>query len=235
MENPNSTPNGAVPAGRVQDEECSNCGTKKAWVLHNVRYRANLRRLCTSCVLRLHPSSFCPLCFLSHPDLNSQNALVSCSKCPSLSHPDLNSQNALVSCSKCPSLSHPDCLPPYAAFSPSPFLCPPCSSANPNTFSFFQLDDRHRSLDKRLAAVLLCAATIAASSMSKAVAVARAEAERRVREAANARKRAREALDRFVILSSSAKAVRADVSGSSNGGKQASKNNEKPNGLKGKE
>ncbi|XP_004304929.1 PREDICTED: uncharacterized protein LOC101298152 [Fragaria vesca subsp. vesca] len=215
MENPNSTPNGAVPAGRVQDEECSNCGTKKAWVLHNVRYRANLRRLCTSCVLRLHPSSFCPLCFLSHPDLNSQNALVSCSKCPSL--------------------SHPDCLPPYAAFSPSPFLCPPCSSANPNTFSFFQLDDRHRSLDKRLAAVLLCAATIAASSMSKAVAVARAEAERRVREAANARKRAREALDRFVILSSSAKAVRADVSGSSNGGKQASKNNEKPNGLKGKE
>ncbi|KAL6139100.1 hypothetical protein ACLB2K_064377 [Fragaria x ananassa] len=194
MENPNSTPNGRVP-----DEECSNCGTKKAWVLHNVRFRANLRRLCTSCVLRLHPSSFCPLCFLSHPDLNSQNALVPCSKCPSL--------------------SHPDCLPP----SPSPFLCPPCSSANPNTFSFFQLDDRNRSLDKRLAAVLLCAATIASASMSKAVAVARSEAERRVREAANARKRAREALDRFVILSSSAKA--ADVSGSS-------KNNEKPNGLK---
>ncbi|KAL6132845.1 hypothetical protein ACLB2K_065084 [Fragaria x ananassa] len=202
MENPNSTPN-----GRVQDEECSNCGTKKAWVLHNVRFRANLRRLCTSCVLRLHPSSFCPLCFLSHPDLNSQNALVPCSKCPSL--------------------SHPDCLPPYAAFSPSPFLCPPCSSSNPNTFSFFQLDDRNRSLDKRLAAVLLCAATIASASMSKAVAVACAEAERRVREAANARKRAREALDRFVILSS---AKAADVSGSSNGGKQASKNNEKPNG-----
>ncbi|KAM5560898.1 hypothetical protein ABKV19_021833 [Rosa sericea] len=196
---------GGGAAGGVV-EACSNCGTKKGWVLHNVRYRATLRRLCTSCVLRLHPASFCPICFL-YQDHNN------------------NSQNApppnLVSCSKCPSLSHSDCLPPYAAFSPSPFLCPPCASANPK-FSFFELDDRNKVLDKRLAAVLLCAASIAASSMSKAVAISRAEAERRVREAALARKRAREALDRFVLLSSVQ--PRPVVSGSSNGGKEPSKN-----------
>ncbi|XP_062004448.1 uncharacterized protein LOC133721753 [Rosa rugosa] len=198
---------GAAGGGVVVVEECSNCGTKKGWVLHNVRYRATLRRLCTSCVLRLHPASFCPICFLfqDHNHNNSQNA------------PPPN----LVSCSKCPSLSHSDCLPPYAAFSPSPFLCPPCASANPK-FSFFELDDRNRVLDKRLAAVLLCAASIAASSMSKAVANSRAEAERRVREAALARKRAREALDRFVLISSVQ--PRPEVSGSSNGGKEPSKN-----------
>ncbi|PRQ42508.1 putative chromatin regulator PHD family [Rosa chinensis] len=217
---PASAAGGGAAGGGVV-EECSNCGTKKGWVLHNVRYRATLRRLCTSCVLRLHPASFCPICFLFQDHSNSQNA------------PPPN----LVSCSKCPSLSHSDCLPPYAAFSPSPFLCPPCASANPK-FSFFELDDRNKVLDKRLAAVLLCAASIAASSMSKAAAISRAEAERRVREAASARKRAREALDRFVLLSSgssfqpgpvvkaaaAAAAHATEVSGSSNGGKEPSKN-----------
>ncbi|XP_050382962.1 uncharacterized protein LOC126799743 [Argentina anserina] len=213
--NPNSnnpTPNGTVvapPGSAARGEECSNCGTKKGWILHNVRYRAVLRRLCTSCVLRLHPGSFCPFCFLFHQ--NPQNA------------PNL------VSCSKCPSLSHPDCLPPYAAFSPSPFLCPPCSSSSAPNFSFFRLDTNNNTLDKRLAAVLLCAATIAANSMSKAVAFARAEADRKVREAAAARKRAREALDRFVILSAAAAQPRpaADqVSGSSNGAPTALSNKE---------
>ena len=40
--------------------------------------------------------------------------------------------------------------------------------------------------------------------MSKAAAIARLEAEKKVKEAAAARKRAREALDRFVVLSSTA-------------------------------
>lgn len=52
-----------------------------------------------------------------------------------------------------------------------------------------------KAIDKRAALMLLCAAKIAAASMSKAMVVARAEAERRVREAAMSRKRAREALE----------------------------------------
>ncbi|KAK9920077.1 hypothetical protein M0R45_028640 [Rubus argutus] len=202
MKNPNSdetTPNsnhkgngtvvapGSVSAGGGGViEECSNCGTKKGWVLHNVRHRATLRRFCTSCVLRLHPAYFCPFCFVFR-DHNSQNTPP---------------PNLLVSCSKCPSLSHGDCLPRPSAS--AAFLCPPCASGNPN-YSFFQLDDHNKVLDKRLAAVLLCAANISAASMSKAVVTSRAEAEKRVREAAFARKRAREALDRLVLLSSRGK------------------------------
>lgn len=50
------------------------------------------------------------------------------------------------------------------------------------------------------ARVLLAAARIAASSMGKAAVVARAEAERRAKEAAFTRKRAREALEHVAYL-----------------------------------
>lgn len=55
-------------------------------------------------------------------------------------------------------------------------------------------------LDKKLALVLLCAAKIASASMNKAVNVARAKADRSVREAAVARKRAKEALQHFSVV-----------------------------------
>lgn len=48
--------------------------------------------------------------------------------------------------------------------------------------------------------MILCAAKIASSSMAKAVTVARNEAEKKVRDAALARKKAREALERVAIL-----------------------------------
>lgn len=69
-----------------------------------------------------------------------------------------------------------------------------------------------RVIDKKAARVLLCAARIAAVSMSKAVLVARAEAERRVREAALSRKRAREALEHVVAVATKEKAKRNEVS-----------------------
>ncbi|KAF4389686.1 hypothetical protein F8388_009819 [Cannabis sativa] len=66
--------------------------------------------------------------------------------------------------------------------SASSYLCPACASPN---FNFFDVDSEpNRAIDKTLALVLLCAAKISAASMTKAVIVARAEAERRVREAA---------------------------------------------------
>ncbi|KAG7024048.1 hypothetical protein SDJN02_15077, partial [Cucurbita argyrosperma subsp. argyrosperma] len=50
------------PPTKVQTE-CGNCGSHGRWILHHVRLRGINRRLCTSCVLRLHPTSFCPSCF----------------------------------------------------------------------------------------------------------------------------------------------------------------------------
>ena len=76
--------------------------------------------------------------------------------------------------------------------------------------------------------------------MNQAVIVARAEADRRVREAARARKRAREALDNLAILvhSRGDKAVRkdvvegsAEVSGSGNKQKEKSPLAQKFNGF----
>ncbi|KAK4802854.1 hypothetical protein SAY86_001057 [Trapa natans] len=58
-----------------------------------------------------------------------------------------------------------------------------------------------RVIDKDSAKVLVAAARIAAATMSKAAHTARIEAERRVKEAALARKRAREALERVAYLS----------------------------------
>lgn len=74
-----------------------------------------------------------------------------------------------------------------------------------------------------MAVVLLCAAKIASASMGKAVVVARADAERKVREAAMARKRAREALEHVGYVLARERARRkeeasVEVSGSGNVG-----------------
>lgn len=205
---PSPNPVPASSNGRSPASECGNCGAKKRWILHHVRIRGIHRRLCTSCVLRLHPSSFCPICFQFY-----DSATVPTS-------------SKRLTCSKCASFTHPQCAPPSAtaaaaatvgggplssSSSNNSYLCPPCASPN---FSFFDIDsDPNRGIDRKLAVVLLCAARISAASMNKAVIVARAEAERRVREAALARKRAREALDNLALLVSSRgdKAVRKDA------------------------
>ncbi|KAJ9180383.1 hypothetical protein P3X46_008636 [Hevea brasiliensis] len=178
--------------------QCGNCDTKDSWPLHHVRLRGIYRRLCTSCVLRLHPSSFCPSCFTLYD-----------------SSPPPPSKR--LSCSNCSSFTHSHCAPSHPP-SPFPFLCPPC--ADPN-FSFFHLDKTdNRTIDKKMATVLLCAAKIAASSMAKAVIVARTEAERRVREAAVCRKRAREALEHVALVAKRKEVESVEVSGSGNLGKR---------------
>ncbi|KAJ0533069.1 hypothetical protein HanIR_Chr09g0404161 [Helianthus annuus] len=41
---------------------CGQCGVVEPKYLHHVRHCATFRRLCTTCVLRLHPQCFCPTC-----------------------------------------------------------------------------------------------------------------------------------------------------------------------------
>ncbi|XP_044473322.1 uncharacterized protein LOC123201820 [Mangifera indica] len=189
----------APPTTIFASGECGNCGTYIGLFIHNVRLRGIQRKLCTSCVLRLHPSSFCPICFTFY-DSNPP-------------HPSKR-----LSCAKCGSFTHSHCAKPLALS--SPYHCPPCSDPknfnffknhpakstntdpNPNTTGNMRSDDDKNAhvIDSKSAAVLLCAARIAAASMEKAVLVARIEEEKKAKEAAAARKRAREALEHVGVL-----------------------------------
>ncbi|XP_059429810.1 uncharacterized protein LOC132163513 [Corylus avellana] len=156
-------------------EACGGCGSSEKWVLHTVRQRGSYRRICTHCVLKGHPSLFCPVCFVVFDKESSP----------------LPAPSDRLICLHCSSIAHRSC----AVSSPS-FLCPPCS--NPS-FSFFDPYPK-RAIDLDLAKALLAASRIAATSIHKAAAAARVDAERRVKEAAFARKKAREALDRIAFL-----------------------------------
>ncbi|KAJ4954678.1 hypothetical protein NE237_011461 [Protea cynaroides] len=181
---------------RDPDFECSGCGSEERWFLHNIRHRGTLRRVCTSCVLKLHPGLFCPHCIEVYEG----------------SIPPLHER---VMCSKCSSVSHLACVGLENALH---YLCPSCS--NPS-FLFFRVGSSNKKskfsngdsvspegqgmIDQKLAKIFLSAARIAASSMAKAAAAARVEAERRVKEAAFTRKKAKEALERVAYLVSKEK------------------------------
>ncbi|KAK8484838.1 hypothetical protein V6N11_057068 [Hibiscus sabdariffa] len=156
----------------LPSKECSNCSGTSPFFLHQVRHLGILRHLCTACVLRLHPSSFCPVCFVFYAG--------------SPPHPSKR-----VSCSNCCTITHSHCAGDTLLTS---YLCPPCKDSS---FSFFPLKDG--KIDKKLSLALLCAAKISSSSIEKAVTVAWAEADRKVREAALARKRAREAIEHLLV------------------------------------
>ncbi|XP_022721779.1 uncharacterized protein LOC111279152 [Durio zibethinus] len=183
---------------RDQQSECGACGAPERLLLHNLRHRASYRRLCTNCVLKNHQGLFCPICLEVFNESPPSHQRLICLKCPSISH---------LSCS--------------SSSSQASFTCPPCS--NPN-FSFFNVTPNtsnkkpkstpdhqggsndhdpnlmKRVIDKEAAKALLAAAKIAAASMTKAAAVARVEAERRVKEATLTKKRAKEALERLAFL-----------------------------------
>ncbi|XP_071729742.1 uncharacterized protein [Rutidosis leptorrhynchoides] len=161
---------------------CGQCGIEERKFLHNVRIRGNFRRLCTNCVLRLHPQLFCPACIGVYEPSPPDDAVV---------------------CYKCYSSSHPTCVTPPAVTMPSSRGPSPCSACiNPNSvvFNLNRIDNTRRAIDVGAARLLLAAAKIAAMSMNKAEVAAAMEAERRSKEAAYTRKRAREALDHVVKL-----------------------------------
>ncbi|CAF1924435.1 unnamed protein product [Brassica oleracea var. botrytis] len=171
-------------AGAISPEMCGACKSQDSWVIHSARLRGVLRFYCTHCLLRNHPASFCPTCFAFYDS----------------SPPH---QSRRVSCSDCSSVTHIHCA--GDAKSP-PYRCPPCR--DPDGFSFFRpiVDENGaRCMDKALSEAFLCAAKIAASSMSKAVTFYRSEAERKGKDAAVAKKRAREALEDVLKLDEKAK------------------------------
>ncbi|WOK96062.1 hypothetical protein Cni_G04769 [Canna indica] len=165
------------------------CDVPRPWPLHHIRHRGSLRRLCTSCVLKSNPGSFCTTCL----------AVLGPGPLTTVAH-----------CSKCPSVCHLTCLPsPDIA---SRFLCPCCS--NPDGFSYYPSTagaptedsegscvEKRKTIGAKSAKALLAAARIAAGSVIRAAASSKLEAERKVKEAMVARKRAREMLERALLIS----------------------------------
>ncbi|XWS53439.1 hypothetical protein CRYUN_Cryun10bG0001600 [Craigia yunnanensis] len=183
---------------RDQQAECGGCGVPEQLLLHNVRHRASYRRLCTNCVLKNHPGLFCPICLEVFSESPSPHQRLICLKCPSISH--LSCSSSSQSSFTCPPCSHPN-----FSFNVTPNTSnkKPKSTLDHQRGSNEDDDDdnkKKRVIDKEAAKALLAAAKISVASMSKAAAVARVEAERRVKEATLAKKRAKEALDRLAFL-----------------------------------
>ncbi|XP_047322798.1 uncharacterized protein LOC124926591 [Impatiens glandulifera] len=180
-----------------RQESCSHCSTKEHLLLHHVRHQGMLRRLCTRCVLLFHSQSFCPTCFIVYD------------------RPPPPSNN-FITCSKCYSCSHSYCV---GSKSSNSYVCPLC--LNPKTLLFNlkkvyvdceNKEENGRELDKKTSKMLFAAAKISMATMIKAAATLRVEAEKRAIEASVTRKRAREAIEHFVVLASKEKISRKDPS-----------------------
>ncbi|KAL6531542.1 hypothetical protein OROMI_027905 [Orobanche minor] len=202
---------------------CGNCGAEERRLLHHVRHRGVFRRLCTSCVLRLHPQSFCPTCFQVYPPQPSHDAVLTCFKCYSSSH------------SHCVEAGGP--IPP-----PSPYICPLCTRPNTPIFKLKSAieanvevvntkTDDIRVMDRDSAKKLLAAAKIASMLMNKAAVAAKADAERRAKEAAYTLKRAKEALEyvTHLTMKENLRKKEAVLAGSSGGGVKIDRENSNVN------
>ncbi|KAK9070910.1 hypothetical protein SSX86_009478 [Deinandra increscens subsp. villosa] len=160
---------------------CSQCGLPDRKILHHVRLSGTFRRLCTTCVLRLHPKSFCPSCLTVYH------------RC---SPPD----HAFV-CHKCHSSSHPTCMTSPSVSARSP--CSACSNPNALVFDVFDVFDPQppgRGIGLSAARLLVAAAEISWMSMSKAEGAAVTEAEWRAKEASEWKKKAKDAVNHVVKL-----------------------------------
>ncbi|KAL5700626.1 hypothetical protein ACHQM5_026050 [Ranunculus cassubicifolius] len=157
--------------------ECDGCSLSERWLFHHVCVRATYRRLCTSCVLKLHSGSFCPICFEVYDGSNLPVNRVMCLRCPSVTHLDCVSKDVVNS-----------------------YVCPPCSNPNFTFFDSSLKDGKEPIIDLKMAKVLVSAAQIAWISMSKAANGLRMEADRKVKEAAWKRKEAKESLERLSAL-----------------------------------
>ncbi|KAL8188878.1 hypothetical protein R6Q57_029633 [Mikania cordata] len=183
---------------------CGHCGLSDRKILHHVRLTGTFRRLCTTCVLRLHPKSFCPSCLIVYHRSPPDNSVV---------------------CYRCHSSSHRTCV------SPSVTGRTPCATClNPNALVFeykscyWSSNNKNPRIDLSAARLLVAAAEISSMSMSKAEAAAVTEADWRANEASNWRKKAKEAVNHVVKLmeieqkkrGDDHKAVVVDVDGNCN-------------------
>ncbi|EYU19384.1 hypothetical protein MIMGU_mgv1a019129mg [Erythranthe guttata] len=186
----------------VKTAACGNCNVFERMLLFHVLRRGVYLHLCATCVLRLHHQLFCPNCFQVHP---------------SPPPPSPSNDAAFTTCTKCFSSSHTICVPSPRT---TPYICRLCTDPNAATFRLKTLkeagvgetggDPRRRAvMDADAVKKLFAAAKIATNSMNNAAVAASEDAERKVMEAAMARKGATQALERVAYLEVKEKAAAA--------------------------
>ncbi|KAK4402074.1 hypothetical protein Sango_0948100 [Sesamum angolense] len=170
----------------METRDCHVCNSMDPVTLHNIPHRGAFALLCTACVLRHNPGSFCPLCFDVYDDTANNK------------RPAAHSH---IVCLRCPAVVHAACLPSTRSFPSFRYLCPQCSLPSSSFFDFGRSNGGSTTVFTRdLAKQLLCAAKIASVAMHQAAAVARTVAEQKVKEALLARQRAKEAIERVAHL-----------------------------------
>ncbi|PIA37927.1 hypothetical protein AQUCO_02900051v1 [Aquilegia coerulea] len=187
--------------------KCEGCNiTELCVLLHRIRYDGVFRRVCTSCVLRLHPGLFCSVCC----EVFENESSIQVDK---------------VHCLKCTSLAHIDCVLQYNPDAPCLYICPTCAIPN---FTFFDIPSSSsssssssthnkkirgncssnvggRKIDLKLATVFRAASFFALVSMKNAAASANKEADLRIGESLIARGKVAQALEHYSIVSNQAK------------------------------
>ncbi|KAL8527673.1 hypothetical protein ACS0TY_005497 [Phlomoides rotata] len=150
---------------------CDECEIGDGVMLHKIRYQGRFFRLCGTCVLRLHPQSFCPICFQVYPPLPPNNVVLTCNQCNSLTH------------------SH--CVKAH----PNPYTCSLCLNPNTCLFKLEKVGDKFTmdGIDARKK--LIATTKIVSTSLNEVAAEAKVEAERKASEAILMRKRAKEVLE----------------------------------------
>ncbi|KAL3752442.1 uncharacterized protein LOC104434078 [Eucalyptus grandis] len=194
-----------------QQQQCRQCGAGagERWLLHNVHHEAGYRLLCTHCVLSCFRGNFCPICLQVFDSPPHPNQCVKCLNCRSLSHVScVTSSSNTNHHFHCPFCANPKFR--FLSLGPLPNGNDKRLRADGNAgleaitrgaaVGDDRGDDVRRVIDRESAKALVAAAKIACTTMSKAAANERFKAEVKVKEAALARKRAREALERVAFL-----------------------------------
>ncbi|XP_006645704.1 uncharacterized protein LOC102709419 [Oryza brachyantha] len=167
--------------GDCEGVGCTSSG--HVWHLHRLHHSDDgICSLCSSCVLLRHRDNFCSVCLLFvFPDATPQDDVY----------------DPVVSCSSCGvapvAVAHRACVPdPYC------FVCPACAAAAEGK-PFSYTGDPHTPGELATRA-LVVAARLAHESLERAAAAAREHADRRIREAAVAKKRVRDMLDMLHVV-----------------------------------
>lgn len=178
-----------------KEGECMHCGLENPPFLHGVYYKYKcVRHFCTACLLSMYPGSFCPVCFHVYDDRTPKS-----------------SQN-LVTCNSCRAKAHPFCVDAFTALElnststsvqPSTYMCPSCSDPEFRFFNFHRDEETKLvPIDDHLAPQLLAASIISQNSMRRAALLTKVKAQIKAKEAAQARKKAKEALYRLAQFTS---------------------------------
>ncbi|KAL7583790.1 hypothetical protein Lser_V15G44737 [Lactuca serriola] len=129
---------------KLKEFICSKCYCDDQKLIHNILYRGEHQRLCTSCVLFTCKDFFCPTCFGVH---------------------GLITLETLIICQRCNSKSHPLCFSSNPSHSGAPPMCASCVNPdklifNPKGLRIKGFDRVMKLIDEKAVVLFLTAAKV---------------------------------------------------------------------------